>query len=175
MNTLVDIFDEVHTKRLVLHRPTHDDGVAMFRIHGDPATYRYSPISPDSDLATSEKGLQEWLIEWQDYGYGYWAVSLAHKEEVIGFGGISLMHWRDREALNLYYRFTPNAWGQGYASEMAQTAVSLAQTYLPQLPVIARIRDVNVASKRVAERAGLLRRPDLDTEHVIFALGWTPA
>jgi len=83
-------------------------------------------------------------------------------------------NWQDQDVLNLYYRFMPSAWGQGYATEMAQTAVHFAQTYLPQLPIIARIRDENVASKRVAERVGLLRRPDLDAEHVIFALGWVP-
>ncbi len=116
--------------------------------------------------------MQRWLSDWQDDGYGYWAVILPSVKEVIGFGGVSRMHWRDRDVLNLYYRFTPSAWGQGYATEMAQTAVSLARTHLPQLPIVARIRDINVPSKRVAERAGLQRRPDLDTEHVIFALGW---
>ncbi len=172
---LAHIFDEVHTKRLVLRRPTADDGAALFRIHGDPATYRYSPRQPDPDQATSEKDLQEWLSDWQDEGYGYWTVILPSVKEVIGFGGISCMHWRDRDVLNLYYRFTPNAWGHGYATEMAQAAIHLARTHLPQLPIVARIRDINVASKRVAERAGLLRRPDLDTEHVIFALGWSPS
>ena len=171
---LAHVFDEVHTKRLVLRRPTTDDGTAMFRIHGDPATYRYSPRSPDPDQATSEKDLQRWILHWQDNGYGYWAVTLLHTGEVIGFGGIAQMYWRDRDVLNLYYRFTPSAWGQGYATEMAQAAVHLTRTHLPHLPIVARIRDKNVPSKRVAERAGLLRRPNLDTEHVVFALGWTP-
>jgi len=38
--------------------------------------------------------------------------------------------------------------------------------------VIARTRPTNIASIRTAERAGLVRRPDLDTEHIVFALGW---
>ena len=170
---LARVFDEVHTKRLVLRRPTTDDGAAMFRIHGDPATYRYGPRNPDPDQATSEKDLQEWLSYWQDNGYGYWTVTLPSVKEVIGFGGVRHMNWRNRDVLNLYYRFTPSAWGQGYATEMAQTAVSLAQTHLPHLPIVARIRDENIPSKRVAERVGLLRHPDLDTDHVVFALGWT--
>ena len=74
--------------------------------------------------------------------------------------------------LNLYYRFTPGAWGQGYATELARTAVTLARKYLPQWPVVARTRAKNIPSIRTAERAGLIRRPDLDTEHIIFALGW---
>ena len=169
---LADIFDVVHTKRLVLRRPTSNDSAAMFMIDGDPATHQYNPAGPDTDRATSERRLQDWLLHWQDNGYGYWAVTLPYIEEIIGFGGIRRMYWQDRDVLNLYYRFTPKAWGQGYATEIAQMSVHLAQTYLPQLPIVALIRDKNVASKRVAEHAGLLRRPDLDTEHVVFALGW---
>ena len=42
----------------------------MFRVHGDPDTYRYSPASPDPDFAASEETLGKWLEQWQDEGYG---------------------------------------------------------------------------------------------------------
>ncbi len=77
------------------------------------------------------------------------------------------------EALNLYYRFTPSAWGQGYAAEMAHMAVALARQHLPGLPVVALVRPANIPSLRTAERAGLARHPDLDdTEHAVLAQGW---
>jgi RimJ/RimL family protein N-acetyltransferase len=80
--------------------------------------------------------------------------------------------WQDQTVLNLYYKLQPVIWRHGYATELAHTAISLAQAYLPRLPIIARTRQGNLASQRTAERVGLLRRPDLDTaEHVIFALG----
>jgi RimJ/RimL family protein N-acetyltransferase len=96
------------------------------------------------------------------------------EKEIIGFGGIERQVWRERDVLNLYYRFTPGAWGRGYATELARTAVALARTHLSTWPVVARIRAKNIPSIRTAERAGLMRRPDLDTEHIVFALGWTP-
>jgi len=56
---------------------------------------------------------------------------------------------------------------------MTRVAVMLARAHLPQWPVIARVRPANVPSQRVAERVGLLRRPDLDdAEHAALALGW---
>lgn len=170
---LTAIWNEVPTARLVLRRLQATDGPAMFAIHGDPATYHYSPAPPHPDLATSEKMLRECMDSWETSGFGYWAVTLRQEEKIIGFGGVEYRVWRERDVLNLYYRFTPSAWGQGYATELAQTAVSLARTYLPQWPIIARTRANNIPSIRTAERAGLVRRPDLDTEHVIFALGWT--
>src|SRR5258708_39837118 len=105
--------------------------------------------------------------------YGKQLYARARFAHFIGFGGVEHRVWRERDVLNLYYRFTPSAWGQGYATELARIAVSLARTYLSQWPVVARTRANNIPSIRTAERAGLIRLPDLDTEHMVFALGWT--
>ncbi len=169
---LAAIFSQVVTARLILRRLRSDDGPAMFAVHGDPATNQYNPAGPDPDLAASEERLQSMMRHWEAYGFGYWAVTPPQTASVIGFGGVEQRLWRDRGILNLYYRFTPSAWGQGYATEVAQTAVALVRKHLPAWPVVARTRAGNSASIRTAERAGLLRRPDLDTEHMVYALGW---
>jgi ribosomal-protein-alanine N-acetyltransferase len=171
-DNLASLFSEVHTKRLVLGRLRIEDGPAMFAVHGDPVTNQYNPYGPDPDLATSEETLREWLQGWDREGYGYWAITLLQSEAILGFGGVRHMVWRDKDVLNLYYRFTPASWGQGYASEMASTAVALARKYIPYMPVIARTREKNIAAIRVAERAGLQRFPELDTEHIVFATHW---
>jgi len=171
---LAAIFGAQRTERLALRRVQARDGPALFAIDGDPATHQFNPPgSASADLADSEARLREWLRHWDADGVGYWAITLAEAPEVIGFGGVQRIIWREREALNLYYRFSPRAWGHGYATEMARVAVTLARAHLPQWPVIARVRPANVPSQRVAERVGLLRRPDLDdAEHAALALGW---
>lgn len=170
---LAAIFGEIHTERLVLRRPRASDTEAMFAIHGDPETHRYSSHDPDPDRATSEATLRSWMQAWDEDGFGYWAVTLTDQEDVIGFGGVRRFPWQDGYILNLYYRFRPSAWGHGYASEMARAAVTLARTHLPQWPVIARVRAVNLPSIHTAEHSGLARRPDLDDDdYQIFALGW---
>jgi ribosomal-protein-alanine N-acetyltransferase len=169
---LATAFVAVRTDRLILRQPQGDDGPAMFAIHGDPATNRYNPAGPDPDPAASEETLRGWLCQWESDSYGYWAITPLNADTILGFGGVMRRTWRDRDVLNLYYRLTPDAWGRGYATEVARTAVGLARSYLPHLPVIARTRPTNIASIRTAERAGLVRRPDLDTEHIVFALGW---
>jgi RimJ/RimL family protein N-acetyltransferase len=143
----------------------------MFRVHGDPQTNQYNPAGPHPDLATSEEMLRECLQHWSTFGFGYWAVMLAEPESVLGFGGVERRLWRDQEVLNLYYRFTPSAWGQGYATELAQTAVTLAREHLSSFPVIARTRSKNLAAQQVAQRAGLLHQPDLESEHLVFVAG----
>jgi RimJ/RimL family protein N-acetyltransferase len=165
--------DRVETARLVLRKPTRADLAELHRIHADPATYEHSPESIHADLATSREFLRRWLAHWRDYGFGYWVVehwALEHRGEVIGFGGLWLMpNWRRLgDVLNVYYRFQPEAWGHGYASEMVAAALEL----VPGLPAVARVHPDNVPSQRVALRAGFERRPDLDDpDLVVFARG----
>jgi RimJ/RimL family protein N-acetyltransferase len=170
---LARVFDQVWTERLKLRRPRASDVLAFFRVDGDPETNRFNPYGPAPDLAASEVRLHEWLRQWQEDGYGYWALVLPPDSAVMGFGGVRRIIWQDQVVLNLYYKLQPAIWRHGYATELAHTAISLAQTHLPHRPIIARTRPDNIASQRTAERAGLLRRPDLDSaEHVVFALGW---
>ncbi|HEY7093601.1 MAG TPA: GNAT family N-acetyltransferase [Ktedonobacterales bacterium] len=172
-NVLAHVFDIVRTERLVLRRPNAGDALAFFQIDGNPATNRFNPAGPAPDLAASAARLDEWLRQWQEDGFGYWALAVPPDSVVMGFGGVRRIIWRDQTVLNLYYKLQPAIWRHGYGAELARTTVSLAQTHLPHLPIIARTRPDNLASQRTAERAGLLRRPDLDTaEHVIFALEW---
>jgi ribosomal-protein-alanine N-acetyltransferase len=171
---LLTIFSEVCTPRLLLRRLRAADGPDYFAVQGDPLTNQYNPAGPDADLAASEKILEMLRQHWESYGFGYWAAVIPQTDTIIGFGGVRYLFWRNRHVLNLYYRFRPAAWGQGYASELAQTAISLAQKHLPGWPVVARIRPGNTASMKTAERAGLVRRPDLDTEFVVYAMDWKP-
>ena len=78
-------------------------------------------------------------------------------EDRAGAGRL-LQRWIDH-----FYRFDPCVWGRGVASEAASVVVEWALARSPALPVIARVRPDNVASARVAIRAGLSRVEGLDT------------
>jgi ribosomal-protein-alanine N-acetyltransferase len=79
--------------------------------------------------------------------------------------------------LNLFDRLTPAAWGDRIPSEAATAVVAWAGTVKPDLPIIARVRPDNIASRRVAVRTGLQRAEHLDEEgedglDLIFAARW---
>lgn len=154
--------------RLLVRRPTPDDLDDVFRIHGDRRTNEHNPAGPDRDCAASGKRLAEWLEHWSRYGFGYWTVEAVDPESaggggtVIGFAGVRNETWLGRPVLNLYYRLSPEHWGRGYATELAQHAVAWAASAYPDLPVVARTRSENIGSQRTAEAAGLRRRPELE-------------
>ncbi len=143
------------TERLRLAPPVPADVQAHFEIHGDPRTNRFNPAGPCASLGESAAAVREWIEHWQRSGYGYWAVSVQAGGPVIGFGGIIQRDYGDGPVLNLYYRFRPEAWGLGYAQEMAAEAIRLAGELELTEPIVAVINEENVPSVRTAERVGL--------------------
>ncbi|WP_245955598.1 GNAT family N-acetyltransferase [Nonomuraea fuscirosea] len=142
----------VHTARMVLSRVTADDLDAVHEIHADPRTSVYHPSGPVTDLESSRAMLDLWLADWEERGIGYWAARPVDEPLVLGFGGLRRAIVDGREVLNLYYRFRPAAWGKGYAVELARAALDVGEG-LGQ--VVAVIRDINLPSRRVAERIGM--------------------
>jgi RimJ/RimL family protein N-acetyltransferase len=146
-----------------LRRPTPGDIDAIFEIHGDPSACLHNPSDRLTRREDAERLYQRWDEQWRRCGYGYWVVRRLDSAMQLGFCGIKPMELRGMKILNLFYRFAPAAWGQGLAGEAATAVVAWAAEQHPDLPLIARVRPANVASQRVAIRAGLTRAEDLDT------------
>lgn len=98
---------------------------------------------------------------WQRHGSGYWVIRSrdSHRPEaILGFCGLKLMPFNDTTVLNLSYRLDPPVRGNGVATEAAAAVVAWATSHFPGRPIIARVRPNNIASARVAARAGRPRR-----------------
>ncbi|MCF4136939.1 GNAT family N-acetyltransferase [Streptomyces sp. Tue 6430] len=154
---------ELQTARLLLRRPTAADVDAIFAVHRDPETCIHNPSDALARFEEAEALYQRWDNQWQQYGYGYWVVRRHGSAQQLGFCGIKPMELHGAPVLNLFYRFATSAWGQGFAGEAAAAVAAWASRHLPDLPLIARVRPANVASQRVAIRAGLSRAQHLDT------------
>lgn len=162
----------VQTERLILRIPYLEDTADVFSIHSNPEANNHNPAGPMKDLDETQERVAGWINDWTEYGIGYWAVIERFHKKVIGVSGVRVMEWSGRQILNLYYRYGPEVWGKGYATEVAKEALGAAQSYQPDLPVVCRTRPTNIPAMRVAERIWLQRRPDLDTEHVVYVSRW---
>lgn len=151
------------TARLLLRPPSLADLDVFHAIHADPATNQFNPAGPMTDRQHAERVLGLWLGHWQHYGYGQWAIAtLRDPDQIIGFGGIAPRLYGDVERLNLGYRFAEQAWGKGYASELATAALAFAFDDLHKPEVFAIVRPAHTASIRVLEKVGMQRVSELD-------------
>lgn len=162
--------EQRQTARLLLRRIAASDAPAIVAIQSDPRTNTHRPGGAPPH-AESEQAVDGFIRCWREHGIGYWVVELAG--EVVGVAGLRPFDFQERECWNLYYRFAPSTWGQGLAVEAASEAVAVAQAQRPPRPVVARTRPSNLAALRVAENAGLIRRPDLDADDfAVLARCW---
>jgi len=106
-------FSPLRTERLLLRAVSEEDLDAVFAIHGNPETYRFHPPGVARSPNESAAQLGDWLRDWRELGFGFWAVTLPEDESVIGFGGVARRTFHERSVLNSYYRFDPSTWGRG--------------------------------------------------------------
>ncbi|MEV7771018.1 GNAT family N-acetyltransferase [Kitasatospora sp. NPDC086791] len=154
--------EELTTRRLSLKRPVKGDIDAVLAIHGDPAACAHNPSDALATRAEAEERYGHWDALWRRRGYGYWTVREHDAPAVLGFCGVKPMTLAGLPVLNLVYRLAPASWGRGLAGEAATAVAAWARAAEPGLSLIARIRPANLASQRVALRAGLRRAEHLD-------------
>lgn len=148
------------TARLSLRRPERADVGLIHALHVDPRACAHNPGDLLRSRGDAVRRFRAWDAHWRRYGFGYWSVSRRAAGAPVGFCGVKVVPWDSGEALNLFYRFDPVVWGGGLASEAATAVVGWASA--AGRPVVARVRPENVASARVAVRAGLRRAAHLD-------------
>jgi RimJ/RimL family protein N-acetyltransferase len=88
-------------------------------------------------------------------GFGFWAIVEKSTGDVLGW-----FHLRPESAdrpdeVELGYRLRTSAWGNGYATEGSRALVEMGFAELGVKRVYATTMVVNVASRRVLEKAGL--------------------
>lgn len=144
------------TRRLVLRPPRESDLDTLTALHADPAVNRFCAAATPHGRAATEAQLQAWLAHWQSRGFGHWAIAEREQPEtLIGFGGLMHRSVAGHAGLYLYYRITPQAWGRGLASEMAQYAFEQAFEQRHEGTVVAAVLPSNAPTRKTLECLGL--------------------
>ncbi len=94
------------------------------------------------------------LKQWEDNGFGYWMFYLKDTKEWIGRGGLRRVEVGGNIEVEVGYALMPEYWGQGIATEIAQTSVKIAFEILGLDNVVSFTSTTNIASQRVIEKAG---------------------
>jgi RimJ/RimL family protein N-acetyltransferase len=150
---------EIQTPRLLLRRWRDDDLAPMAEINADPDVMRWIGDGSVRDLDRTAEDIERWEEEWDEEGFGLFAVELLASGELIGFVGLSVPTWLPEvlPAVEISWRLGTQFWGQGYASEAAHAALEFALQERGLDRVISVARMGNDASENVMRKLGMVQ------------------
>lgn len=158
------------TPRLIL-RDWKDSDLEIFQqMNNDPVAMEY--FLKRLSFEESELLMERIKLELQERGYGLYAVELKKSNEFIGFTGF---HYTDIDidfapCIEISWRYTPKAWGYGYATEAAKACIEYAIENLDfkelySFTFILNKRSENVMKKLEMKRVGNFQHPLVPDEH----------
>ncbi|MCO8125272.1 GNAT family N-acetyltransferase [Stieleria sp. TO1_6] len=143
------------TERLTQRAFEVEDAEAFFTLNSNPAVMRYT----GEPLVRSLHAAREAIASYPDFdtvGYGRWACVLKQTRSVIGFCGLKYL--ADLDTVDVGYRFLPQYWGLGLATEACAASLQFGFKTLQLEQITALVLPENHASIRVLEKVGM--RPD---------------
>ncbi|MFD4139550.1 GNAT family N-acetyltransferase [Streptomyces sp. NPDC058572] len=156
---------EIRTPRLILRRWHDDDLAPMAEINEDPQVMQWVDDGSVRDLDQTAEDIERWEEDWDEEGFGLFAVELLASGELAGFTGLSVPEFLPEvlPAVAISWRFGSQFWGQGYASEAAHATLEFALQDRGLDRVISIIRVGDEASENVIRKLGM--ELERETEH----------
>jgi RimJ/RimL family protein N-acetyltransferase len=147
----------LRTERMVLRRFTAADVDLLVELDSDPEVMQYITGGRPTPREEAERDFLPAFLGYYErfVGYGFWAAVEEATGEFLGW-----FHFRPREGgsldeAELGYRLRRPAWGKGYATEGSRALIRAGFTQHGVERVVAETMVVNIASRRVLEKAGL--------------------
>ncbi|MDQ1022105.1 GNAT family N-acetyltransferase [Streptomyces afghaniensis] len=148
---------EIRTPRLLLRRWLDDDLVPLSEIHADPVVMRGVGDGRPRSLEQTAQDIEAWEEEWDEEGFGMFAVELLGSGELAGVVGLSVADTPAEIAgqVTISWRLGRVFWGQGYASEAAHATLEFALQDRGLDRVAAVCRTGDRASANVLDKLGM--------------------
>ena len=143
----------VDTGRLLLRRFFPEDLEAFYQLGSRPEIIRYAQGTPYPSREVALEFMRAAPIrDYATYGYGRFACVWKATGQVIGFSGIKYLPEIAENELG--YRFLPEFWGRGLATEAGRASVDFARDDLRLKRLVALVHPDNVASSAVVTKLG---------------------
>ena len=147
----------LETQRLLLRQFTQDDVENLVELDGDPEVMRFINGGRPTSRQEIESDFLPAVLDYYERfaGFGFWAAIEKSTGQFVGW-----FHFRPATdappgEVELGYRLPKAAWGKGYATEGSRALIEKGFTDFGVQRVVASTMVVNVASRRVMEKAGL--------------------
>lgn len=155
----------IGTDRLVLRPAVDADRDAIAALNAHPKVGEW--LGGVRSRAESDAFVDQVQARQAEHGFSFWVVERLADARVIGMTGL----WHAPAALpeagkiEIGWRFHPEAWGQGYATEAAAAALAYGFQTLELDEILAWTARINLASQAVMRRIGMAPAPERDFDH----------
>jgi RimJ/RimL family protein N-acetyltransferase len=144
----------LETESLILRRFTLDDAEAWLPLISLPEIIRYTGDVPATSVDEARESLRTRpLRDYEVHGYGRMAVIEKASGRLVGFSGLKYV--AELRDVDIGYRFLPDCWGRGYATESARPLMEQGWKQLDLKRIVGTVHPGNPASGRVLEKLGL--------------------
>ena len=149
--------NQFETERLILReiRPTDED--RLFLLDSNPDVLKYIGVPVVENMEQIRSLIEMLQIQYQENGIGRWAVIEKESDLLIGWSGLKYYRETINNHSNFYdlgYRFLPEYWGRGYATETSKFWLDYAFNTLNQKEIFATTDVNHKASKNVLQKVG---------------------
>lgn len=147
----------LRTDRLLLRRWRPDDLDPFASLCRDPEVMKFIGPGKIRNRQQTKKSIEAFEQEWQEKGFGPFAVELLESRSFIGFTGLSTPTFLPEimPAVEIGWRLARDHWGQGYATEAAQASLKFGLEYLRLPAIVSIIQRDNKASRKVIKKIGM--------------------
>jgi ribosomal-protein-alanine N-acetyltransferase len=149
---------ELESTRLKLIEITWNDLEDIHNLHSIPEVDEFNTLGIPGDIEETRKIVHP-LIEArneQPRKCYSWKIILKNPGAFIGLAGLNLSNDKFRLG-EIYYKFMPLYWGNGYATETAKTLIKCGFENFHLHKVEAGVAVDNIRSIRVLEKSGMIR------------------
>lgn len=141
----------------MLRKLTNEDVDNIFLLDSNPEVMKYVGVPPTTEKGESARMLENIINQYQNNGTGRLAVIEKETSQFIGWSGIKLLTDEVNGFKNVYelgYRFLPEFWGKGYATESALASLDLGFNQLNAEKIYAYADIDNQSSNHILTKLG---------------------
>lgn len=158
----------LETERLILRKFEQSDADRLFLLDSNPEVVKYVGTPPSTDIKESEHIIKIIQQQYKDTGVGRLAVIEKESNLLIGWSGLKFIIREVNGYENVYelgYRFLPEFWGKGYATESAKASLDFGFNDLDRDVIYACAHFENDSSNHILiklgfEKTGEFEEPD---------------
>lgn len=147
----------LETKRLILRKLKETDYERLFLLDSNREVMKYIGMPTLSKVEESKEVVKMIMQQYEDNGVGRLAVIEKESDLLIGWSGLKLNTSEVNGYQNFYelgYRFLPETWGKGYATESGKASLEYGFNDLKAEVIYAYAHCENQASNHILTKIG---------------------